>query len=92
MFFSYVRHTVKDYTTWREAFDASKHLRNAKGKGQVMIVQVQGNPNDVVVVTTWDKKEDWNAFLASHTPEDMKHGMESGGVIGTPENVVGEII
>lgn len=92
MFFSYVRHRVKDFSTWRKAFDDSKHLANAKGKHDVWVIQVEGNPNDVVVITTWDHKEDWDRFLASHDPLEMKEAMEKGGVLGTPENVTGEIL
>ena len=43
----FVRHNVKDYTAWREAYDAFDGERRAMGVTSYGVYQLDDNPNDV---------------------------------------------
>ena len=86
MAISIVRHKVKDYTAWRKAFDDFAETRKKGGEKSAVVVQVEGNPNDVIVINTWPSTEAAEAFFSN--PE-LKQAMEKGGVEGTPEFIHG---
>ncbi len=86
MAISIVRHKVKDYTAWRKAFDEFVETRKKGGEKSAVVVQVEGNPSDVIVINTWPSTEAAKAFFSN--PE-LKQAMENGGVEGTPEFIHG---
>ena len=95
MFLTSVRHTVKDYAVWRKAFDEKVPLLERAGVLSTCITQIEGNPNDVLIVNTWPARENWDAFIASHNfkgPEDAASAQASAGVIGEPEFLSGEVV
>lgn len=48
------------------------------------MLQVDGDPNDVIVVNTWPSIDAAKAFVAQ---DDLKEAMKKAGVAGPPEIV-----
>ena len=74
---------------WRKAFDHNAKMLFAKcGCLGTMIVQVDGDPTDIVIINTWPSKKHWDDFGASHALPEYK------GKLKTPEDggVIGEVI
>lgn len=88
MYLTCVRHKVKDFQQWKNAFDINAELLFEKnGVLSTTIVQVDGNPLDIAIINTWKSKKHWDDFGAAHDAPEMK------GKVKTPEEggVVGEI-
>ena len=83
---SIVRHPVKDYAAWRKVFDGFEETRKKGGEKSAMVVQVDGNPNDVMVINTWPSIEAAKAFFSK---PDLKQAMERAGVAGPPDFTYG---
>ena len=81
-----VRHKVKDYAAWRKAFNGFESARKKAGEKTATVVQVDGNPNDVIVINTWPSIDSAKQFFAL---PDLKKGMEAAGVASLPEFVFG---
>ena len=77
-----VRHKVNDYATWRKAFDEFASVRKDGGEKSFSVLQVDGDPNDVIVVNTWPSIDAAKAFFAK---KELKEAMEKAGVAGPPE-------
>ena len=45
----FVRHSVKDYKTWREGFDAFQTISREHGAESGTVYQVADDPNDVTI-------------------------------------------
>ena len=81
-----VRHKVKDFGTWRKAFDDFAQARKDGGEQSATVVQVEGDPNDVIVINTWPSVDTAKKFFEK--PE-LKETMEKAGVSGSPEFTFG---
>ena len=96
MYLTHVRHRVKDYATWRKAFDHNANMLFQKYNSlSTLIVQVNGDPTDIVIINTWPSKKHWEDFIAAHkfqSKDNMVKAREKGGVIGEPEWFGGEVI
>ena len=95
MYFTYTRHTVKEYDVWRKAFDDNAEMLKANGVVSTTIVQVNDNPRDIAVLNTWPAKKNWEDFIAAHafkSTEDAVKAREKAGVIGQPEWYGGEVV
>jgi hypothetical protein len=95
MYLTYTRHRVKDYDTWRAAFDANAPMLKKTGVIDTFITQVEGDPNDIVVINTWPAKKNWEDFIAAHNFKDagdIKKMQEKGGLIGEPEWFGGKLV
>ena len=80
-----VRHRVKDYAVWKKAFDQNASLLFEKcGCLSTHIVQVNGDPLDIVIINTWPSKKNWDDFGVMHDLPEHKGKLktpEDGGVI-----------
>ena len=59
-----------------------------------LIVQVNGDPTDIVIINTWPSKKHWDDFGAMHARPEYKGKLstpQDGGVIGEPEFWGGDI-
>jgi len=95
MFLTYTRHNVKDYATWRSAFDENTPLLTQAGITDWKIVQINGTPTDIAVIVMCPSKKEWEAFLALDKAKMEKSGIdprEKGGLIGMPEWWAGEVL
>lgn len=81
-----IRHKVKDYIAWRKVFDEYETMRKAGGEQGATVVQVVGDPNDVIVINTWRSMDAAETFLAN---SELKIAMEKAGVEGKPEFIYG---
>jgi uncharacterized protein YciI len=79
---SFVRHTVANYDTWRQHFDAFQDTDAATQIKSGKVFQGTEDPNDVTVIHEFDSVADAQALLNS--PE-LKAAMEAAGVQGVPQ-------
>ena len=77
-----VRHTVRDFASWKSIFDQHAATRKAAGSQGGQLFQAAGNPNDVTIMFHWDTLD--NARKFSESP-DLKSTMEKAGVTGPPQ-------
>jgi hypothetical protein len=78
----YVRHTVADFNKWKTVFEEVEPFRVKLGSSGSYIFRNNANPNEVLVVTDWDNKEQGMKF--GESPE-LKSAIARAGVLGTPE-------
>jgi hypothetical protein len=77
----FVRHTVKDYKTWRKAYDGFAPTQKAKGVTAEAVYQAADNPNDLTVTHEFATVGAAQAFVTS---AELKKAMENAGVVGAP--------
>jgi hypothetical protein len=73
---------VKDFSTWKTAYDAFDRERRTMGVTGDDVYQVDGNPNSVTVYHHFDDMGAAKAFVAS---DRLKEVMKTTGVVGKPE-------
>jgi heme-degrading monooxygenase HmoA len=78
----YVRHKVADFDKWKIVFEEVEPFRKQSGSSGAHIFRNNANPNDVLVVTDWDNREQGMRFGQS---SELKKALERAGVIGAPE-------
>jgi len=76
-----VRHTVADYAAWRVVYDEVDTLRTAHGCTDQRVLQLPGDPNDVVALHEFPTVEQAQAF--SEDPA-LKEAMGRAGVNSAP--------
>jgi hypothetical protein len=77
-----VRHKVKDYDTWKKAFDGHKDAQTAAGLTRPRIFRRAEDPNETIVVFDAADVGKAKAFGAS---PDLKATMQTSGVIDKPD-------
>lgn len=76
-----VQHEVKDFATWKKAFDADKpNLKKAKVKLKGLYTSAK-NPNDVTMIF---KAPDAELFGKIMSDPERQKAIENAGVIGGP--------
>ena len=78
----FARHTVKDFGTWKAAYDAFDTERKDMGVTGQGIYQTDGNPNDVTVYHHFNSMDAAKSFAGSNR---LKAVMEKAGVVGRPD-------
>jgi len=76
-----IHHKVRDFRTWKSAYDAHKPARDAAGINELHLLQGYEDPNDVVALFESADIKNIRAFALSR---DLKETMNRAGVIGTP--------
>ncbi|MDB5226840.1 MAG: hypothetical protein JWN78_1033 [Bacteroidota bacterium] len=76
-----VSHEVKDFATWKKAFDESSADRDQSGMNATAYTATD-NPNHVTVIGEFPNEEAVHGFMNS--PE-LKETMEKAGVVGKPD-------
>ncbi|HXY32375.1 MAG TPA: NAD(P)H-binding protein [Gemmatimonadaceae bacterium] len=79
MFVMAIKHKVRDYATWKSAYDAFPPT--AAGATFSRVNRATDDPNEVLVVTGWNAEKDAKAFTSN--PE-LGKAMATAGVIGAP--------
>jgi len=74
---SLVRHRVADFDAWRKVYDGFAPIQAEHGVQGHQVLRSVENPNDVIVIHTFDSREVANAFFAM--PE-LKEAMSKAGV------------
>ena len=72
---------VKDYGTWRTAYDGREKSRASAGITNGRVFRRAEDPNDVVILEDVADVAKARTWLAS---DEMKAASEKGGVVGTP--------
>ncbi len=78
----FVRHTVSDFTAWKQGYDSHKSVRDAGGVTSDGVYQSADDPNDVTVYHEFPSIEAAKAFASS---DDLKAAMAELGVVGAPQ-------
>ncbi len=78
----YVRHSVKNYRTWRKAYDAFDAERQGMGVIGDGVYQALDDPNDVTVYHDFKTRKRAESFAAS---KRLKEVMKGAGVKGKPK-------
>lgn len=76
-----VHHNVKDYATWKPAYDHHKGARKAAGLTHDHVLQAVNDPNAVTIVMDFS---DFGAAKTFAESEDLKTVMKAAGVVGAP--------
>ena len=76
-----VRHKVKDWDTWKKAFDSHKQTRMDAGLTDRVIGHLVGDDHSVFVVFAVADMAKAKAFMDS---KDLKDKMNEAGVVGPP--------
>jgi quinol monooxygenase YgiN len=78
----FVRHSVNDYATWREHYDAFDEERQSMGVTGHTVYQSVDDPNDVTVSHDFTTREAAETFSSSPR---LREVMQKAGVAGTPD-------
>ncbi len=76
-----VKHTVRDYDTWKKVFDADSPNREVISTGGKIFRSME-NPNEVTVVMHVKHLDSAKAWIAD---PKLKATMDSAGVTSAPE-------
>ena len=77
----FVRHSVKDFLTWKAAYDAFDQERRGMGVRGDAVFQAVGDANDVTAWHDFDSLEAAQAFAGSPR---LREVMAAAGVAGPP--------
>lgn len=77
----YVQHQVRDFNTWKKAFDAHSATRQASGQLSEKIYQDEKDQNNVVVLFDWQSIEQAQQFGQS---QDLQRAMKEASVVNQP--------
>lgn len=77
----FVRHSVTDFATWKQAYDDYEETRQRMGAMGHDAFRSVDDPNDV---TAWHDFESMEAARAFVDSTDLKAAMEKAGVVGPP--------
>jgi len=72
---------VKDYATWRTAYDGHEKGRASKGITNGRVFRSAEDPNDVVILQDAADMAKARAWFSS---DDLKEAMHKSGVVGSP--------
>jgi quinol monooxygenase YgiN len=72
---------VKNYESWKVAFDADDNFRATNGMLRHTVGQIAGKPNHMLVVSDWASMEAFQSFLQNPRQQE---NMKKAGTIGAP--------
>ena len=78
----FVRHRVKEFGAWKQAYDAFNAERKTMGVTDHGVYQADGNPNDVTIYHQFESMDKAKAFVGSPRLQEV---MKSAGVMGEPD-------
>jgi heme-degrading monooxygenase HmoA len=78
----FVKHKVKDYSSWKKVFDGFIETRRAGGEKKYQIFHPDDDPNNLLTIFEWDNLENARKFVSS---PDLKKAMGNAGVTEQPE-------
>lgn len=78
---SLIYHKVKDYDSWKDAFDEFEYTRTENGELSYEVGVLEDDPNTVYVFNTWKSKDHYKKFKEKAA---LKQKMEEAGVTESP--------
>jgi len=85
----FAKHTVKDYSTWKQIYDGLAPTRKSMG---VTGASVSRDPQNANVLTVTHQFNDLGAATAFAHSDELKTAMGKAGVAGAPELWIAEQI
>lgn len=86
----FVSHKVENYDKWKPVFDSTAAWKQKFGWKSSTVMSIDGDPNNVLVIESFESIEKAKAFAAS---AELRTAMGKAGVMGPPDvrfyNVVG---
>ena len=79
-----IRHKVRDFDSWKTAYDQHSSARANAGLTELHLLRTIADPNDIVLLFQADDLERARAFARS---DDLKQKMQDAGVVSAPEMV-----
>ena len=80
-----MNHKVKDFATWKKAFDDFAQVRRSAGELSYSVGRSLEEPNNVYVINEWKSTEDFQAFMKR--PE-LAEAMRNAGVMEEPHTII----
>ena len=77
-----IRHKVVDFATWKPLFDEHGATRRANGSQGGRLFRNAADPNEVLVLLTWDDLDRAYLFVES---DDLREMMRRMGVADQPD-------
>ncbi len=77
-----VRHTVKDFTSWKRIYDDHLPKRNEAGLTEKYLLRGTENPNEVIIL--FESRDIVRAKKFAESA-DLRETMEKAGVIDKPD-------
>lgn len=76
-----IQHTVRDFDTWKQAFDEHEATRAKYGCLSHTLYRGGEGGNDVTAITSWESRERAEEFAKDPS---LREAMERGGVVSEP--------
>jgi quinol monooxygenase YgiN len=83
----FVKHTVTDYSNWKQVYDSIAPLRKSMGVSAATVSRDTQNPNTLIVTHQFADAAAAGAFAHS---DELRTAMGKAGVAGAPEFWFGE--
>jgi hypothetical protein len=77
----FIRHQVKDFTAWRQAYRDAAPLQKRAGVQAESVYQAEDDPNDVTVTHEFTSLAEAKVLVGS---AELREAMDKAGVVGTP--------
>jgi hypothetical protein len=77
-----VKHTVRNFDTWKPAFEEHQSVRERYGASGHLVYRSASDPNRVTVLTQFPSEQMAKAFMEDPT---LRQVMQSAGVEGEPD-------
>ena len=77
-----IRHKVKDFATWKKAFDAHKPAREGTGLSKSRVLRSADDASEVVLIFDAADVNKVKAFVAS---AELQSAMQLAGVVDKPD-------
>ncbi len=77
----HIHHKVREFHTWKQAFDAAFDFRKQAGEESFHVYQDIDDPNDLTLWFEWRSAESAEKFLKS---DELARRMQQAGVEGKP--------
>jgi heme-degrading monooxygenase HmoA len=79
-----IHHKVRNFDTWKSAYDRHSNTRDQAGLRELHLLRNMADRNDVVILFEAKDLERARAFIRS---DDLRNKMQEAGVVGAPELV-----
>ena len=77
-----IRHKMKDFATWKKAYDVHADARAAGGLGKGRVTRSVDDPSEIVLLFDVADINKAKAFCAS---ENLKTAIQGAGVVDKPD-------
>ncbi len=76
-----IHHKVRDFDTWKKAYDDHRDARDQAGLKELHLLRNYADRNDIVILFTTEDLERARAFARS---DNLRSAMQKAGVVGAP--------